>query len=207
MVDIILMRHAHVDYTPPNQITAHNALTPLGQEMAQRLAERCDEFGLELLVASPFRRTQETAAPIRARWPELPYLVMPEFAEVSIDDLADYAGETPVEDLLAWSDDHFDHGNTAMWRRVLRGWTRLQEIIAERGVERVGLISHGGPLNVIVRHVLGQDATVARIRNAWIKIDYAATSCVRYVDDSRGVVWLNDARHIEDLAPVRQGLW
>ncbi len=207
MVDVYLMRHAHVDYTPPNQITAHNPLTPLGHRMAQRLAERCAEFELELLVASPFRRTQETAAPIRARWPDLPYLLMPEFAEVSIKDLADYGEEMPPEDLLTWSDEHFAHGNVAMWHRVLAGWERLQSIIAERGVERVGLISHGGPLNVIVRHILGQDTAIGAIRRSWVKIDYAGTSCVRYVDGSQGIVWLNDARHIEDLVPVRQGLW
>ena len=207
MVDIYLLRHAHVDYAPPNQITAHNALTPLGHEMARRLAERCEAFELELLVASPFRRTQETAAAIRERRPDLPCLLMPEFAEVSIEDLDGYPGELPPEDLLAWDDEHFIYGNGRMWERVLAGWERLQEIVAQRGAERVALVSHGGPLNVIVRHVLGQDAAVMRIRDSWVKIDYAATSCVRYVNGSKGIVWLNDARHIEDLAPVRLGLW
>jgi ribonuclease H / adenosylcobalamin/alpha-ribazole phosphatase len=207
LVDIYLCRHAHVDYTPPNQITAHNPLTPLGHAMAGRLAERCEALELDLLVASPMRRTQETAAAIRERMPDLPYLLMPEFAEVSIEDLRDFAGAQPHEDLLAWNDDHFVHGNAQMWARVLKGWRRLQEIVAQRGAERVGLVSHGGPLNVIVRHVLGQDAAVVRLRNSWVKIDYAATSCVRYVDGSQGIVWLNDARHIEDLAPVREGLW
>ncbi len=206
MVDIYLLRHAHVDYAPPNQITAHNPLTPLGQEMARRLAERCEAFELDLLVSSPMRRTQETAMPLRERRPDLPYLVMPDFAEVSIADLEGYPGELPPEDLLAWEDEHFSYGNAQMWRRVLAGWSRLHEIVAERGAQRVALVSHGGPLNVIVRHVLGLD-NVARLREAWVKIDYAATSCVRYEKGSQGVVWLNDARHVEDLAPVRQGIW
>ena len=203
MVDIYLLRHAHVDYTPPNPITAHNALTPLGQRMALRLAQRCRQFELDLLIASPLRRTQETAAAIRATCPSIPYLLMPEFAEVSITDLAAYDGEAPADDMHTWEDGHWEHGNTRMWQRVTQGWERLRRIAEERGAERVALVTHGGPLNVIIRHVLGWDEPI-RLRTAWLHFDYTATSCVRYTDGWQGVVWLNDARHIEDLAPVRQ---
>lgn len=207
MVDVYLFRHGHVDYTPPNQATAHNALTPLGHEMARRLAKRCDEFHLDLLVASPMLRAQETAAAILERRPDLPYLVMAEFAEVSIADLHGYPGEQPPEDLLAWQEEHFIYGSERLWERVLVGWRGLQEMVAQRGAERVALVSHGGPLSAIVRHTLGQDAAVLRLRNSWVKHDYAATRCVRYVGGHQGIIWLNDARHVEDLAPVRQGLW
>jgi broad specificity phosphatase PhoE len=203
LVDIYLLRHAHVDYTPPSTITAHNALTPLGHQMAERLAALCQAFDLDLLVASPLRRTRETAAAIREACPNLPYLEMPEFAELTITDLAAYMGIQPDEDMHTWADGHYAHGNARMWERVAAGWERLLEIIDERGAERVALVTHGGPLNAIVRHVLGWSEPV-RLRNAWIHFDYTATSCVRYVEGWQGIVWLNDARHIEDLAPVRQ---
>ncbi len=203
LVDIYLLRHAHVDYTPPNPITAHNALTPLGHKMAGRLAERCREFELDLLVASPLRRTQETAAAIRATCPSIPYLLMPEFAELSITDMVAYEGVQPADDLYTWEEGHYAYGNERMWERVIAGWERLRTTIEERGAERIALVSHGGPLNVIVRHVLGWDKPI-RLRTAWIHFDYTATSCVRYVDGWQGIVWLNDARHIEDLTPVRQ---
>lgn len=205
MVDIYLIRHGHVDYTPPNQVTAHNPLTPLGREMARRLAQRCDEYDLDLLVASPMLRAQETAAAIRERHPELPFLLMPEFAEISIADLEGYPGSLPPEDVNAWDEAHYRHARDVLWERARRGWSQLQETIAERRVERVALVSHGGPLNAIVYHVLGLEGPPRLILG--VKMDYTATSCVRYLDGRQSIVWLNDARHVEDLAPVRQGLW
>ena len=205
MVDIYLLRHAHVDYTPPNKITAHNPLTPLGHHMAERLGEHCCDLELDLLAVSPMRRTQETAAAILSRQPELPSLTMPEFAELSIADLADYPEEHPDEDLAVWDDLHYAFGNRQMWQRVVSGWEKLRAIVAEREAERVALVSHGGPLNVIIRHMLGQD--VVRLRTAWIQLDYASTSCIRFTPNGQWIMWLNDARHVEDLAPVREVPW
>ena len=53
MVDVYLLRHAHVDYAPPAQINRHAPLTALGVEMAERLAERCAQWALQQLFVCP----------------------------------------------------------------------------------------------------------------------------------------------------------
>lgn len=206
MVDIYLFRHGHVDYTPPNAVTAHNPLTPLGREMAKRLAEQCSTLGLELLVVSPLRRTRETAEAILERIPSLPYRLMPEFAELTIEDMAYYPGPLPPEDLALWQEEHYIYGNTVMWERVVRGWEELMHLIAEKGIQKAGVVSHGGAINAILRHVLGQDDPT-KLRKAWIHVDYASTTCIRFAETWQGIVWVNETRHVEDLAPVRQGPW
>lgn len=51
-------------------------LTALGREQARALASRVDRRP-DLLVVSSFLRAQDTAAPIRERWPEVPCEVWP----------------------------------------------------------------------------------------------------------------------------------
>jgi 2,3-bisphosphoglycerate-dependent phosphoglycerate mutase len=51
-------------------------LTPLGHEQAREVARRVDRQP-DRLIVSPFLRAQETAAPIRERWPRTPCEVWP----------------------------------------------------------------------------------------------------------------------------------
>jgi len=51
-------------------------LTALGQDQAREVARRVDRQP-DRLIVSPFLRTQETAAPIRERWPRTPCEVWP----------------------------------------------------------------------------------------------------------------------------------
>ncbi|MBN1399679.1 MAG: histidine phosphatase family protein [Anaerolineae bacterium] len=197
MVDVYLCRHAHVDYAPPAPITAGNTLTPLGREMAVRLAERCAEWDLEHLFVSSMRRAQETADAISARFPQLPRLDMPEFAETHIADLAGYEEGLPSEDMHSWQDHHHAYANKRMWARVARGWEIVQRVAAERNLERVAIVGHGGPFNALVRLFMGGE--VVLLRTCWLDFDWAATACLRYTADRRAVRWLNDARHIDDL--------
>ena len=197
MVDYFLIRHGHVDYTPPAQITAHNALTPLGEQMAEHLAVRCDDMDLQYMFISPFMRTKQTAAPVLARFPDLPHRYMDEFVETSIDDLAGFVGPEPPEDLHQWGDAHFAHGNKSMWQRVLAGWEAVQEYAQEQGLERVAILAHGGPINAIIRHHIGCSPT--RLRDCWLELDFTSISCLRISEQGKSVRWLNDARHIENL--------
>lgn len=200
--DILLFRHAHVDYRPPAEITAHNPLTPLGHRMAALLAERCDDWHLQYLFVSTMPRAQQTADAISARFPGLPRLNMPEIAESNVADLADFDGPRPPENMSAWEDAHFIHANLRTWERVARGWEKMRAVIAEQGLERVAVVSHGGAINIMVRLFLGQD-DVTRLRRAWFEVDWTATTCLRcgtqYGPAARSVRWVNDARHIDPL--------
>jgi broad specificity phosphatase PhoE len=199
--DIYLLRHAHVDYSHGTPITANNPLTPLGHQMAKRLAERCVDWDLQRLYASTMRRAQETAEHISARLPDLARCDTPAFAETSIADLSGYPGSTPSEDLHGWHEDHFAFANERMWARVLQGLSDVRAEMEREGLERVAIVSHGGPINAMIRHMLGQE--VVRLRDCWIELDWSTTSCLRFVPQAdsvrRWVRWVNDARHIDDL--------
>ncbi len=199
MVDIYLFRHAHVDYDPPAQITAHNPLTALGHEMAERLAERCEKWDLQYLFVSTMPRAQETADAISERFPDLPRMEMSEFREVCLDHLGDYSGELPEEDLASWESDHFAHGNERMWQRVEAGWQRMMEMVTDEELQRVAVVSHAGPINVMLRQFLG--GGVVRLRTCWFELDWASTSCLRSTPEGKWVRWVNDARHIDALRP------
>jgi len=200
VLDVYLLRHAHVEYDN-RSITAHNPLTPLGHEMADRLAERVVQWGVQRLYASTMRRAQETADHISQRMTDLPRVDSPAMRETCIDDLADWPGEAPSQDLRQWQDEHYAHANANMWRRVTAA---LDDIVCEaetEGLERVAIVSHGGPINAMVRYVLGQG--IVRLRTRWLDLDWSTTCCLRYDATREGircwVRWVNDARHIDDL--------
>lgn len=201
MVDVFLVRHSHVDYSAAEGITPRNPLSLLGHQMAARLAERCSEWDLQHLFVSAMLRAQQTADAITARLPELPRVSMPEFQEMNLSDLATYPGELPSEDLRTWQEDHFRYCFAQVWGRVVAGWERVCSLVDESGVERVAVVTHGGPLNVLLRHFQGCDQMPSD--DCWFEFDWTAVSCVRYAGNAgsrrKWVRWVNDARHIDDL--------
>ena len=84
-----------------------------------------------------------------------------------------------------------------MWQRIKAAWTEIEACIEAQGLERVGIVSHGGPINALLRQFMGQP--VERLRTCWYDIDWSSTSCLRYRDGRRWVRWVNDARHIDAL--------
>jgi broad specificity phosphatase PhoE len=195
MVDIYLFRHAHVDYTPPIAITEHNPLTEVGHQMAASLAERCDEWDLQHLFVSTMLRAQQTADAISTRFPRLPRTDMVEFEETSLRDLEGYPGAAPPEDLRYWAAPHFGYANPRLWDRVQRGYRRVLQVVEEHALERVAIVSHGGPINLLLRCFLGYDDP--NIDTCWFEVDWASSHCLRYTPTRRSIRWVNDARHID----------
>ena len=143
-------------------------------------------------------------AAISRRLPGLPRVDMIELEESSLRDLQDFPGELPADDMHTWADDHFAYANARMWERVRAGWERAAATIEEQGLERVAMVSHGGPINALLRHFLGEDTV--RLRTCWFELDWATTCCCRYSPDGRWIRWVNDARHIDpirDRIPTR----
>jgi len=201
MVDVYLLRHAHVDYAPPAQITAHNPLTSLGHKMAARLAERCEGWDLQYLFVSTMLRAQQTADAISQRFPNLPRLDMPELVEVSFDDLQGFLGQLPSEDMYTWEEPHWAYARLVRWERVTAGWKKIQRIIEVQRLERVAIVCHGGPINALLWHFLWKniDRLVDKKPDCWFELDWAATSCLSYTAERRWLHWVNDAQHIDDL--------
>lgn len=200
MHDIYLLRHAHVEYAGVAS-TGALPLSPLGHCMAERLAARCVGWDVQRLYVSTMRRAQETADHISARRPGLPRLDLDALAETNIEDLRGYPGSHPPEDLLCWTDDHFCHANERMWARAVGALADVRADMDRFGLERVAIVSHGGPINALIRYALGQE--VVRLRTCWLELDWSATSCLRFNPKEHGIQgwvrWVNDARHIDDL--------
>lgn len=199
MVDVYLIRHAHVDYSEGVPIAAHNPLTDLGLEMAERLARRAMGWGLEYVFSSTMPRARQTAAAIRARIPHLAYREMDELRELYGADLAGYDGGDPVDDLRAWTEEQFAHAGRSLYGRVERAWDVIRSTVAECGLERVAVVAHGGTLNVLLRQFQGMAWDSAR--PCFFELDWASVSAIRYSHDDprRYILWVNDARHIDDL--------
>ncbi|MED5547021.1 MAG: histidine phosphatase family protein [Pseudomonadota bacterium] len=68
-----LIRHGQSASNAGQPVEGHAEvpLTPLGHAQAREVALRV-ERAPDRIVVSPFRRAEETAAPIRARWPAVP---------------------------------------------------------------------------------------------------------------------------------------
>jgi len=203
MTDIYLFRHAHVDYGPGVPITGDNPLTPLGREMAARLADSCSDLALEHLWYSPMLRTRQTAQAILDRQPNLKRKQVSELEEASIRDMEGYAGEMPTDDIGTWTDAQFAYANRMMWDRVRAGWDTVVRQCLRREYKSVGVVSHGGPINIILRHILGQDTV--RLRTCWIYLTWASTSCVRLSTGKdnwdHAIRFVNDHRYVEDIDP------
>ena len=210
MVDVYLLRHSHVDYTPPTAIDACNPLTPLGWQMADRLAERCEAWQLEHLFVSTMRRAQETADAISRRLPGLSRTDVLDLEEISILDLQDYPRALPSEDLNTWDRDHYAHASLNMAVRMKRAWNTIVRRAAEGGLERVAVVSHAAALNALLKSFLEPDSGSAGsgwfvepepggANTGWFSLDWASVSCVRQTPQRRGILWTNDARHIDSL--------
>ena len=202
MLEIYLIRHGHVDYGPAMEITEHNPLTPLGCEMAERVAERCATWDLQYLFASTMLRAKQTADAISHRIPNLPRMDLPEFEEASLKDLARFTGEAAPEDMSRWSNAHFRFANSVLWVRARAGFQEMLNIAEREHLERIAVVAHGGTLNVLVRQFLGQ-SQATRLRDCWIEFDWTSVSSLRLSPDAawmkRSIRWLNDARHVDDL--------
>ncbi len=74
---------------------------------------------------------------------------------------------------------------------------RMMDVIADEELQRVAVVSHAGPINVMLRQFLG--GGVVRLRTCWFELDWASTSCLRSTPEGKWVRWVNDARHIDAL--------
>ncbi len=208
MTEVYLFRHAHVDYGEGMAITAQNPLTDLGHQMAERLAMRCESLGLEILFVSTMIRAQQTADAISRRFPNLPRIELDDLEELSIKDLADHPSP-PDEDMLTWKPAHFRAADERAWERVARAWAFVEAVIAQQGLERVGVVSHAAVLNTLLRQFLGVGP--AQRGSAWFELAFASVSCLRVTRTNpggireRAVRWTNDTRHLDGLDAPHAG--
>jgi len=128
-------------------------LTAVGFEQAEAVAKQWD-FTPDRIIVSPYLRTQQTAAPTIARFPEVPVETW-DIHEFTLWDRAHWGATTPEEDVeeveRIWriADPAYRHGADAgpgaesFGDLLQRTEVTLRRLAAMEGNERVLLFTHG----------------------------------------------------------------
>jgi probable phosphoglycerate mutase len=195
-MQLILVRHAQPNREHNPDGPADPGLSELGHHQARRLCDWLAVEPIDHIVTSPKRRAIETVqAVIDATGAE--HVVVDGLDEIDrfsntyfpTELLATEGGEywdailRRDWEAIGWDPPDVFHG------RVVDAW---QQIIEQRGGERVLVACHGGVVRRIVSHLLGV-ADYARV-----EVDYASITRVKI--DDKGVatlVSLNETGHFD----------
>jgi broad specificity phosphatase PhoE len=150
MVRLYLVRHGRAAGTFAE--ARDPGLDPAGRAQAEAVAERLAPLGPLPVVASPLRRTRETAAPLERRWRRAARLE-PRVAEIPspVDDLAERGAWLRGVMAARWSELGSD----------LQGWRRQVLEALAAVAETSVVVSHHIAINVAVGRATGDDRVVA----------------------------------------------
>ncbi|MCF6744626.1 bifunctional RNase H/acid phosphatase [Blastococcus sp. KM273128] len=195
-----LLRHGQTEHTPERRFSGRNdlALSRTGRAEAEAAGERAAELGIEVVVASPLRRTRETAEIVAARL-GLPVELDDDLVELDFGDLEGLtADEARARHPLAVRRFMADVAVAApggesiadVGRRVARARQRVLDRHAGRTVL---VVSHVTPIKLLLAAGLGAgDDVVHRVF-----LEAASLCTVAWSSDGRSSVrLLNDTAHL-----------
>jgi alpha-ribazole phosphatase len=203
VIRLLLVRHGETDWNVERRYRgqADVPLNKAGRRQVAALAERLAEEGISVIFSSDLQRARRTALTIGAPH-KLPVQVDPNLGEIALGDwegltYAQIQQQWPIE-VEAWFADPLrvapPGGETLMQvaarvRSILEGLARFSEN------ETVVLVSHGGPLRVLLCLVLGLD-----VQAHWqFRLDVASVSELYLHGKSVTLVHLNDTHHLDAL--------
>jgi broad specificity phosphatase PhoE len=156
-------------------------LTAEGKAQAERLAETLLGFRFASIRSSHALRAKETAAPIRARLPGVPYEEVPELVERS---KGEAEGMSKIEFdrrypeiLAAWAreEDPRVPGGESYADVEARAWPVIERILETGTGETHLVVGHGNVFRVIVGRMLGMPyGQRSRIAQDYCAIDVCA---------------------------------
>ena len=165
---IYLIRHGQTGFNAEGRIQGqmHNPLSQKGHRQAKALARRIQSEGIESLHASDLLRTRQTAEPI-SEATGLPITFHTEFREIC---LGDFQGLTWREaeskfpkECEQYVQDPFDfvfpNGENFLQVRD-RSFRRALEIAHEYEGQRIAVVTHGGPIGLMLVEFLMADITL-----------------------------------------------
>jgi probable phosphoglycerate mutase len=156
-VELILVRHARPERIEQADGHADPALTDLGRQQAERLADYLVDEQIEAIYSSPYTRARETVAPLAERL-SLPVTI--------VDDVAEWDRQStdylPVEELRATGDARLREVTSDVWRDLdlmlpfrRRVVDAIDALIATHPGGRIVVGCHAGVINVYLGEVLG----------------------------------------------------
>jgi probable phosphoglycerate mutase len=201
---VLLLRHGETPLSVEKRFSGRGdaALTERGQAQAAAAASRLADAGIDVIVSSPLRRTQQTAAAV-AEAIGLEVTVDDGFAETDFgawegSSFGEISKSAPGE-LRAWIDDPriAPPGGESMVSTAARVAAARDRVIAAYPGKTVLIVSHVTPIKLMLRDAL--DAPMNAIYR--LHLDPASLSIIDWFAGAPSVVRLmNDTSHLGDLA-------
>lgn len=162
-MEFILIRHALPERIENTFGPADPALTEIGREQANRLANWLAAEPIQHILSSPKARARQTAEPLAQKL-QLGIEIIPEFSEIDRSS----SQYIPVEELRRENHEIYQKIKNRQWADLgyLDPDAFRSEVVAafETIVGRynegdcVAIVAHGGTLNAIASHVIGLES-------------------------------------------------
>lgn len=200
----MLLRHGETPLSIERRFSGRGdvALTDRGQAQATAAAERLATAGIDAIVSSPLRRTQQTAAAVAERL-GLDVSIEEGFAETDFGDWEGLTfgeiGKASPEALREWLDDQSiaPPGGESMNAVAARVAEARARTIAAHSGQTIVVVSHVTPIKSMLRDAIG--APLDAIYR--LHLDPASLSIIDWFDDRPGVVRLmNGTGHLGEHA-------
>jgi probable phosphoglycerate mutase len=195
-----LLRHGQTEHTPERRFSGRNdlPLSRTGRAEAEAAAERAKSLGVDMVVASPLRRTRETAEIVAASL-GLPVEFDDDLVELDFGDLEgltfeEAAAKHPLAGRRFGTDVTVrSPGGESVADVSSRVARSRRRILSQHAGRTVLVVSHVTPIKVMLAAALGVgDEIVHRVF-----LDAASLSTVAWGSDGRASVRLvNDTAHL-----------
>jgi broad specificity phosphatase PhoE/ribonuclease HI len=204
----MLLRHGETPLSVDKRFSGRTdiALTERGEAQAAAAAKRLADAGIEAIVSSPLRRTQQTAAAV-AEVLGLDVELDDGFAET---DFGEWEGSsfrelssTAADKLQAWLDDPrvAPPGGESMVSTDARVAAARDRVLSSHPGKTVLIVSHVTPIKLMLRNAL--DAPMNAVFR--LHLDLASLSVVDwYVNGPSVVRLMNDTGYLGDLATAHR---
>jgi probable phosphoglycerate mutase len=202
--DVLLVRHGESEPAvegrafPTKDGHGDPALSALGRDQAERLAERLAGSDISALYVSSLRRTHETAAPLAARL-EIEPRIEPDLREVHLGEwegglyrqMAAESNPAFLEHVTtgSWNPIPGSEGDYAFCRRVRQA---ILEISQRHRGEQIVAVTHGGVIGALIADATGSGRAVASV------VDQTSITRLVVVGDRLVLRSLNDTHHLGD---------
>lgn len=202
MTRLFLMRHARSRMNAERRVQGwlDSPLDGVGREQAHALGRRLRREELDALYSSPLKRALETAQ-IVAEMLDLPLIEDERLKERGVGAIAGLNSQEIEERFPEWVESWRERPGAvpppggecheALWGRVEEAFT---DILARHPDGAVGVVTHGGVLNVYLTHLVG----VKRGYPSHFSFANGSISIVDLSDRDLRIRLVNDQCHLEN---------
>ena len=193
MLRLLLVRHGQTEWNATRRYQGHSdpPLNETGLTQARQLAARLQPLHIDLLFSSDLQRAVQTAR-ILAAGRDLPLQTDPRLRELNFGVLEGHTFDEGLalwpQMIQKWVDDNNQppQGGERMDELTQRVLQFYEETLQPCDGKTVLLVAHGGPLRVLLQHLLGTPARV------WFHLEHASLSDIQIDSGTTLINRLND---------------